>query len=298
VSPDNPTIAVALHDVEPATFARCAEIRAWLADRGVDRVTLLVIPARDLHPLGERSPETVEWLIERRRRGDSIAQHGFQHDRLRRGGSWRTRHAGRTRQAAEFAGLDDEEARRAVEAGRRVMKLAGIEPDGFVAPGYAYTEALRRALRERFRWWASRTALHGASADDRYPDADCRPWRVPAPAWDPGAAGRLGRAAPPALIEAGSALAGNVLRLDLHPTALESRRGAAAVERLLDHALARRRAATYVELAAGERREERTSVRSRPRTPTIRAHRRPASPRSPGEAARTGSQGFAAAKSR
>ena len=73
------TIAVALHDIEPATFERCALIRDWLDDHGVDHVTLLVIPARDLHPLAERSPEMVSWLIERERGGDAIAQHGFQH---------------------------------------------------------------------------------------------------------------------------------------------------------------------------------------------------------------------------
>ena len=49
-------IAVALHGIEPATFERCALIRDWLDDHGVERVTLLVIPARDLHPVGERSP--------------------------------------------------------------------------------------------------------------------------------------------------------------------------------------------------------------------------------------------------
>jgi hypothetical protein len=46
-------IAVALRDVEPATFERSALIRDWLDDHGVDRVTLLVIPARDLHPMAE-----------------------------------------------------------------------------------------------------------------------------------------------------------------------------------------------------------------------------------------------------
>src|SRR2546429_6632236 len=44
-------IAVALHDIEPATFERCALIRDWLDDHGVDRGTLLGIPARGLHPL-------------------------------------------------------------------------------------------------------------------------------------------------------------------------------------------------------------------------------------------------------
>src|SRR6516165_3841417 len=101
-------LAVSLHDIEPATFERCALIRDWLSDHGVDRVTLLVIPARDLHPIAERSPEMVSWLDERGRAGDSIAQHGFQHVPLRAGSGRRLlslAHAGRT---GEFTGLDDE----------------------------------------------------------------------------------------------------------------------------------------------------------------------------------------------
>jgi len=95
-------IAVALHDIEPATFERCALIRDWLDDHGVDRVTLLVIPARDLHPLGERSPEMAGWLAERRRSGDSIAQHGFQHEQGGRGAfSRRTLLPGRSSASSE-----------------------------------------------------------------------------------------------------------------------------------------------------------------------------------------------------
>jgi len=125
----NPKIAVALHDVEPATFERCALIRDWLSDHGVDRVTLLVIPARDLHPLGGRCPEMVDWLQERRLAGDSIAQHGFQHVQLRGGQPSQGVLPTRGRRAAEFVGLDQEETRRAVEAGWRILKLAGIELD-------------------------------------------------------------------------------------------------------------------------------------------------------------------------
>src|SRR6202047_3499508 len=101
------TIAVALHGIEPATFERCAVIRDWLDDHGVDRVTLLVIPARDLHPVGERSPEMVEWLCDRRQAGDAIAQHGFQHVPPHRGASPRQLIArAPSQRAGEFVGLD------------------------------------------------------------------------------------------------------------------------------------------------------------------------------------------------
>jgi uncharacterized protein len=256
VPPSARTIAVALHDVEPATFERCALIRDWLDDHGVDRVTLLVIPARDLHPLHERSPEMVEWLAERRRLGDSIAQHGFQHEQLRRAGwSHRLRAPARRRRAAEFAGLDGEEARRAVEAGWRVLKLAGIEPDGFVAPAYAYTPALRRTLHVRFRWWASLLGLHGALAVERVSaDTDERQpsWRRLAPAWSLGTEGHVGRVLSPALIRAGGLCAGRTLRLDLHPADLDHPSNMLALEWVLSHTERRRTAATYDELASAE----------------------------------------------
>ncbi|HEY7951766.1 MAG TPA: DUF2334 domain-containing protein [Solirubrobacteraceae bacterium] len=230
------TIAVALHDVEPATFERCARIRDWLDDHGVDRVTLLVIPARDLHPLGERSPEMTQWLTECRAHGDSIAQHGFQHERLRQV-DWTQRlraPASGHRRAAEFVGLDGPETRRAVEAGWRVLKLAGVEPDGFVAPAYAYTRALRSTLTTegklsvRFRWWASLLRLHvsfGGHLD-------------------------MAPALSPSLIRAGSLLQGRNLRLDVHPADLDRPRHMLALERVLSRAGGRRTAITYDELAA------------------------------------------------
>src|SRR5262249_24475311 len=178
-------IAVAVHDIEPATFERCALIRDWLNDHGVDRVTLLVIPARDLHPLGERSPDMTRWLIECRRSGDSIAQHGFQHEQLRGRAVPPATLLGARRRTAEFVGLDGEETRRAVDAGWRVLKLAGIEADGFVAPAYAYTRALRQLLPRRFRWWAGLLGLYRPPAA-----ASATSYRL-APAWSMGAGGLL-----------------------------------------------------------------------------------------------------------
>ncbi len=234
------TIAVALHGIEPATFERCAVIRDWLDDHGVDRVTLLVIPARDLHPVGERSPEMVRWLCERRESGDSIAQHGFQHVCLRRTSA---RGMILAHRPGEFVGLDVQETRRAVNAGWRVMKLAGIEPDGFVAPAYAYTSALRATLEMRFRWWAGLLRLHragsGPSGGEPLPLA---------PAFSLAGGGLLARAFSPPMVRAGAMLPTSTLRLDLHPAYLRHPRHMMALEWVLGRARSRT-AVTYRELA-------------------------------------------------
>ncbi|HXB63416.1 MAG TPA: DUF2334 domain-containing protein [Solirubrobacteraceae bacterium] len=240
--PERRTLAVALHDVEPATYARCAEIRAWLDEHGVERVTLLVIPARDLHPVGERSPALTDWLIERRRGGDAIAQHGFQHEQLR-GPRWTHGLPAptRARRGAEFVGLDAEETRRAVEAGWRLLKLAGIEPDGFVAPAYAYTPALRQMLATRFRWWAGwlgvhRAGPHGATPLDLHGGPSQTTRRL-APAWSP------------RTLRAGAVLAGQTLRLDLSPAQLRHPHQLRALEGTLTREARRRMAVTYDQLA-------------------------------------------------
>jgi predicted deacetylase len=237
-------IAVAVHDIEPATFERCALIRDWLGDHGVDRVTLLVIPARDLHPLGERSPEMTHWLIECRQGGDSIAQHGFQHEQLRGGASPLATLPGVRRRTSEFVGLDDDETRRAVDAGWRVLKLAGIEPHGFVAPAYAYTRALRQLLPRRFQWWAGLLGLYRRPAA-----ASSASYRL-APAWSMGAPGVLRGVLSPSLIRGGSLLCGRTMRLDLHPAYLEHPHQMIALEWVLGRAGARRQAVTYDELIA------------------------------------------------
>jgi predicted deacetylase len=111
--PHERTLAVAVHDIEPATFERAALIREWLDDLGVDRVTLLVIPARDMHPLADRRVEVATWLLERAGRGDAIAQHGFHHIQSRQP-RWppHPRYAV-ARESPEFVGLDARWRRRA-----------------------------------------------------------------------------------------------------------------------------------------------------------------------------------------
>ena len=215
-----PRLAVTLHDVEPATFTRCVEVRAWLHDRGVDRVTLLVIPAPRLHPFPARSPEVTYWLLDRQDAGDAIAQHGLQHRRTRPGPLLRRRHGGA---AAEYAGMSGPAAAESVEAGRRILTGAGLHPRGFVAPGYAYTSGLRAVLAERFDWWATQLALHGRPATF-------------APALGLGTSGPVKRTLSSLVVRAGARLSPGLLRLDVHPADFDHPRHVAAVERVLERA--------------------------------------------------------------
>ena len=73
--------------------------------------------------------------------------------------------------AAEFPGPDADATAAGVEAGRRILAAAGLPPRGFVAPGYAYTGALRAAPRRSASTGGRRCSrLHGR-APSRSPGA-------------------------------------------------------------------------------------------------------------------------------
>lgn len=230
-------IAVALHDVEPATYSRCAEIRGWLGQRGIDRVTLLVIPAADLHPLHSRRPDMLDWLLDQVGAGDAVAQHGFTHRRMHSllpPRSWIVRWQGGN--ACEFPGLDEAETRKAVDTGRQVLKLAGLEPRGFVAPGYAYTRPLRKQLATRFEWWE---LLRVQGPTGRRTPALCL-----------GSSGLIKRATSPLVVRAGALLSSGLLRLDIHPADFDH----ASHVQVLDAIIRRGRGRapiTYDDLLAG-----------------------------------------------
>ena len=234
-------IAVAVHDVEPRTFERVVSIRRWLLGRGIDRATLLVVPAARLHPFDSVRPELADWLRGRVADGDSVAQHGLRHLRTHGAGplgSLHARLAGGS--AAEFAGLDSHAATAAVETGRTLLARAGLRPHGFVAPAYLYTRALRRSLTARFSWWADLWAVHTTGGD------------VAAPALSLGTSSAFRRATSPPLLRVRAAHAGAVMRLDVHPGDFDHARHEAALERVLARA-AGRAAITYDDLVRGGR---------------------------------------------
>jgi predicted deacetylase len=233
-------LAVAIHDVEPRSFARIQEIRAWLADRGIERVTLLVIPASELHPIGPRAPGLIDWLHHRTVCGDAIAQHGLVHRATFRAPWPRYVLAGfQGGRAAEFPGLDPEATRHRVETGLRLLREAELDPVGFVAPGYAYTRALREVVSgPSYDWFAD---IGGVDTRGR--------GRIRGRALCLGSSTPLKRAVSPAVVRAGAHGRGELMRLDIHPADFDLPRHIAAIGRVLERAEGRR-TVTYDELSA------------------------------------------------
>jgi predicted deacetylase len=234
-----PAVAIALHDVEPRTFERCREIREWLDGHGINKITLLVIPAPAGRPFIHDAYGLASWLRERVWAGDCVAQHGLTHESLRRprGPRGLLAHV-QGGEAAEFPGRDPVATAESVRLGRRLLQEAGIGPLGFVAPGYAYTAALRSTARACFAWWAD---VRGVWLDGR---------RMRSPALSLGASTPVKRALSPSVVRAAGALpTGRLMRIDIHPADFDLPGHVAAIESLLQRA-ERRVPMTYDDLVA------------------------------------------------
>ncbi len=205
-----------IHDIEPRTFQRIREIREWLGLRHVDRVTLAVIPAADLHSIGTRAPLLASWLRAQVARGDAIAQHGLRH-----------RGAG-----PEFADLDLEESRGRVDAGRNLLRESELDPHGFIAPAYDYTPALVSVLRERFDWYAERAWVRGQAAE------------VHSIVLGLGSSAPGIRRFTGAMISLQATFCGSLMRLDIHPGDFDRPLRRATLDRLITRA-GDRRVITY-----------------------------------------------------
>jgi predicted deacetylase len=217
--------AFAIHDVQPRSFNRCLQIRDWLSERGVERVTLLVIPAPGRHSFARRSAALHDWVHHQVMEGDVVAQHGLLHDR----GAHR---CGLAREAlahfqggaaAEFVGLASDDARERVHAGRVILLEAGFNPRGFVAPGYAYTPALREYLAHEFDWYADLMRVFPRGTEPQ-----------PAPAYCLGTRGIVRRPLSPLAARALASLSRTTLRIDIHPEDFDHRSHKRALAGVVD----------------------------------------------------------------
>jgi hypothetical protein len=123
------SLLVSIHDVTPALEAGVLRLWEMCAERGVSPA-LLVVP--DWHgewPLG-RHGGFVRWLRERADGGAEIVLHGERHER------------------GEFRTLGRSAAREGIDRGIGSLRSLGLEPTGFVPPGWLAREEGHAAVRD------------------------------------------------------------------------------------------------------------------------------------------------------
>lgn len=145
-------LIVSVHDVSPRHVERLQRIEAFLTECGLGaRYSMLVVPDFwQTAPLAEH-PEFCAWLKSRAADGVEMLLHGFTHrDETAHAGILARWKAGNmTAGEGEFLGLDRDEARRRIIAGRQIVEAAiARSVTGFVAPAWLYGPGAHSALRD------------------------------------------------------------------------------------------------------------------------------------------------------
>jgi uncharacterized protein len=144
-------LCISLHDVAPATLADCRRVLDFLDSLHAGPVALLVVP--DYHGRGraDRDSHFVSFVESRLRRGDEIVLHGLRHlDASPPGQGFRDWFERRiyTAGEGEFARLDAEAARAKLMRGLAILRAAGWQPRGFVAPAWLMSAGTLEALED------------------------------------------------------------------------------------------------------------------------------------------------------
>ncbi len=131
--PDGRWLVVSFHDLAPHSQRPCQELIAQLAELGVERASLLVVPRwHDLESIEER-PFFRHWLLSLAEAGHEICLHGLTH-RAARG---------------EFHGIDRGRAEVKVREGAGLLSDLGCPARGFVPPRWRLSAEAREVLRLR-----------------------------------------------------------------------------------------------------------------------------------------------------
>jgi hypothetical protein len=150
-SPAPKSLIVSLHDAHPGSHTRIAEQVAFLAERGVTRSSILVVP--EFHHRGSvlRDGSFCDTVSGWQAQGHEIVLHGYFHDRLESPAEnlstvfWTRLY---TNREAEFLDLPREDARLRLERGRALFNSLGWRANGFVAPAWLMAEGLTNLLAE------------------------------------------------------------------------------------------------------------------------------------------------------
>ncbi|MBW0016762.1 MAG: DUF2334 domain-containing protein [Mycobacterium sp.] len=138
-------LIVSVSGIGERTLAGVDDFCAQMDARSVP-VSLLVAPRLSGDYRLDRDPRTVEWLTDRRARGDAIVLHGFDD-------------AATKKRRGEFAILRAHEANLRLKAADRVLEHLGLRTRLFAAPGWTVSPGAVKALPNNgFRLLAD---LHG-----------------------------------------------------------------------------------------------------------------------------------------
>ena len=142
-------VAIAVHDVAPATWRECRELLAMLDDAGASSLSLLVIPHYHYRSVALRDRAFLRAMEARLARGDELVLHGYFHvddaPAPRTPREWFRRRM-LTRREGEFAALDEHAAARRIEAGVAMFDCLGWPLAGFVPPAWLLSRGTRAAL--------------------------------------------------------------------------------------------------------------------------------------------------------
>lgn len=146
----NRALVVSIHDVSPLTRLVTETMLNELAEGGIARTSLLVVP--DHHGRGHflDDPAFCEWLKAKVVAGHEAVIHGYYHRRERRDGeSFADRVTTRfyTAGEGEFYDIAEDKAYTAVMKAREEFAQLGLNPPGFIAPAWLLGEAGETALK-------------------------------------------------------------------------------------------------------------------------------------------------------
>jgi predicted deacetylase len=150
-SPVPKSLIVSLHDAHPGSHHHIAEQVAFLADYGITRSSILVVP--EFHHRGSvlRDGVFCDAVSGWQAQGHEIVLHGYFHDRRESPPEklatlfWTRLY---TNREAEFLDLPRESARQRLEKGRALFESLGWRSTGFVAPAWLMADGLTNLLAE------------------------------------------------------------------------------------------------------------------------------------------------------
>ncbi len=144
-------MAVSFHDVHPGTRNAAERFLASMGERGVAKVTLMLVPCWHGDPPFSADRSFTHWLQDQAAAGHDICLHGHRHQ----GGPpprqvpLRTSYYYYTSGQCEFLHLPQQKALNLIEEDLDLLHHAGIRASGFIPPGWVMEDNARDRLRRK-----------------------------------------------------------------------------------------------------------------------------------------------------